>query len=294
MAQGDESERFQGIAKFGVSEFTTWPRTFEEDVDLYASLGVDVMEVCEAKLGFDGAREQVELAKSKGLEIGSVQPRIHSLFPDLHRPTPTGLEDRVTALRESIAFVGAVVPEATVISISGGAIEGNYRDGLEVAVREYRKLADWAGESGVRLAFEPLNPILMNRDTLICTLSDALRLVHAVDRPNFGIWLDVWHVWQDPAVAEAIGRCGDRIFGVHVSDWHTPRCFEDRAMIGSGDIPLSALLRSIVAAGYTGALTLELFSPEWLPDSLWSRDPRDVISEARRGLEVAWLAAVGD
>jgi hypothetical protein len=35
---------------FGVSEFTTNPWTFEQDVETYARLGVDTIEVCEAKL----------------------------------------------------------------------------------------------------------------------------------------------------------------------------------------------------------------------------------------------------
>jgi len=36
--------------RFGVSEFTTWPWSFEEEVERYAQLGVDTIEVCEFKL----------------------------------------------------------------------------------------------------------------------------------------------------------------------------------------------------------------------------------------------------
>ena len=40
-------------ALFGVSEFTTWFQTFEQDVALYTRLGVDCIEVCERKLAKD-------------------------------------------------------------------------------------------------------------------------------------------------------------------------------------------------------------------------------------------------
>ena len=42
-----------------------------------------------------------------------------------------------------------------------------------------------------------------------------------MDRPNFGICLDTWNVWQNPDVEKAISACGNRIFVVQVSDWET-------------------------------------------------------------------------
>jgi sugar phosphate isomerase/epimerase len=158
-------------------------------------------------------------------------------------------------------------------------------------VREYRALAEYAADHGARVAVEPLNPILMNADTFICSLAEGLKLVEAVDRPNFGIFVDVWHIWQDAAALELIKQCASRIFGVHVNDWHAPRCFGDRATIGRGEIPLPRLLRAIHDAGYRGAYTLEIFSSEHLPDSLWKADLEQVIRDNRAGLDRAWANA---
>ncbi|MGI4789358.1 MAG: sugar phosphate isomerase/epimerase family protein [Janthinobacterium lividum] len=278
---------------FGVSEFTTWPWSFEQDIEHYARLGVDAIEICEFKLSSDAvqAEEQMSLVRAAGLVVSSVQPRLHSLFPDAPRPEPKAPDARMALLRESIVRFGRLAPGTTLVTITGAAPAGNFRDAFEVAVREYTALADFAAAQGIKIALEPLNPILMNADTFLCSLPEALRIVHAVSRPNFGIWVDVWHVWQDAAAAEHIRACGDRIFGVHINDWHTPRCFGDRAVIGQGEIDLPPLLRAIHAAGYRGACTLELFSEDWLPDSLWRSDLDAVIQESRNAFQAAWRSA---
>jgi sugar phosphate isomerase/epimerase len=278
--------------RFGVSEFSTWPWTFEEDLLAYAELGVDAMEVCEAKLDPLRAANQLRAIGSAGLCVESIQPRLHSLFPDLPRPVPAAPAERAALLGASIELAGRCTPGVTLVTITGAAPAGNFREAFDVAVREYTVLADLAARHGVRLALEPLNPILMNVDSFISTIPDALRIVEAVDRESFGIWIDLWHIWQDPAAVERIVACGDRIFGVHVSDWHTPRCFEDRAIVGTGEIPLADLLGALSAAGYRGAYTLELFSNEQLVDSLWAGDLHELISVNRAGLEAAWRQAM--
>src|ERR671937_583763 len=68
-----------GPFQFGVSEFTTQPWSFEQDVENYARLGVDTIEVCEVKLDEERAAEQLALAGRHGLPVTSVQPTIRTL-----------------------------------------------------------------------------------------------------------------------------------------------------------------------------------------------------------------------
>ena len=65
---------------FSVSQYTTYPLTFEQDVELYRKLGVDGVEVCEEKLSSDPveAREQLAMLAESGLKVTSVQPRVLS------------------------------------------------------------------------------------------------------------------------------------------------------------------------------------------------------------------------
>lgn len=283
------------LPPFGVSEFTTWPWMFEQDIENYPRLGVDAIEICEFKLNPARIGRQLKMIKDANLTISSVQPKLHSLYPDAPRPEPVLPPDRMELLKQTIArFAQHGCAEGTTfVSITGAAPGGDFRSAATTAVREYKALARFAAEHGARVALEPLNPILMNADTFICSIPEALKIVQAVDEPNFGIWLDVWHIFQDAAVLRHIGLCAGKIFGVHLNDWHTPRCFGDRVGIGDGEIApiLPGILKAISDAGYNGAYTLEIFSEEHLPDSLWRGDMGATITRSRSSFAEAWAAS---
>lgn len=282
------------IPPFGVSEFTSWPWSFEQDIENYSALGVEGIEICEFKLDETRAQAQLERVGELGLNISSVQPKLHSLFPDQPRPEPQQPRERMALYRQTIQRFAPVAPGTTLVSISGAAPDGNYRLAYETAVQEYRVLAEFAGEHGLKIALEPLHPILMNIDTFICTLGDALEIVAAVDLPNFGVFVDVWHLWPDPNAERLIRENGDKIFGVHINDWHRPRHFGDRVSLGKGQIDLSRFLRALHASGYSGTYTLELFSSEHLPDSLWKTDLTQLITENKVAFENLWQQALGE
>src|SRR5579864_8246197 len=92
--------------QFSVSEFTTNPWTFEQDVETYARLGVDAIEVCEVKLDRDRLDEQMALIEQHGLVISSVQPSIRTLFPSRSQPEPTQVSDRIPHFRQTIDRFG--------------------------------------------------------------------------------------------------------------------------------------------------------------------------------------------
>jgi sugar phosphate isomerase/epimerase len=272
---------------FGVSEYTTWPLSFEEDLALFAEAGVGYVEICEAKLDAADPHPQLRALKESGLRVSSVQPRLHSLFPDRPRPDPASPGERMLRLRGTIALFGRHFPGATLVTITGAAPGGDYDLAYRTAVREYREIARVAADHGVRIALEPLNPILMNADTFVCSLAQAGRIVDEVDHPQFGMFLDVWHFWEDAGAADQIRNYAGRIFGVHVNDWRTPRAFGDRHLPGEGVIPLVPLLRTIRGTGYTGAYTLEIFSELRLSGSLWA-DPRRTVLEGKRAFGEIW------
>lgn len=277
--------------QFGVSEFTTWPWSFEQDVDNYARLGVDAIEVCEFKLDDDRAADQLALVAQRGLTISSVQPAVRTLFPSRMQPEPKDLRERTAQFRRAIERTSRFAQGVPFVSNTGPPPNGNIQHVFDVAAQEYRALADFAQARGARIALEPLSPALMNVESAIWTLEQATQIVAAVDRDNFGVCLDTWNVWQNADVVEAIKACGDRIFVVHVSDWRTPRSFADRHIVGQGEIPLPALIRAIHESGYRGAYMLEIFSGD-VPNSLWDANLSGVINDSRLGLEKAWREAI--
>lgn len=275
---------------YGVSEFTTWPWTFEQDVEGYARLGVEAIEVCEFKLDPARVKESLTLVSQHGLAISSVQPSIRTLFPSQSQPEPKGVKDRVSRFGATIERFGAAAESLPFVTNTGIPPGGNIHEVLETAAREYRAIAEFASGRGARVALEPLNAAIMNVESAIWTLRQAIDVVEAVDRPNFGICLDIWNIWQNADITEAIRACGDRVFVVQLSDWRTPRSYQDRLIVGQGEIPLPPLLRAVHESGYRGPYVVEIFSGD-VPDSLWKGELSRVITESRDGLDRAWQRA---
>ena len=281
---------------FSVSQFTTWHQTHEQDVALYRELGIEGIEVCERKLSTDPgqAREQLAMVRDSGLQVTSVQPRVHALFKDFMCPDLDDPDERMGRFRQTIDLFSECFPDQNLplVSISGAAPDLNFQAAHAVARRLYPPLADYAAVRGMRIMYEPLSPVLMNSDTITCNLWEAVQLIEDVDRPNFGLMLDIWHIWREPHIFERVAALGPMIYGVHISDWPAgePRHPGDRRICGEGVIDLPRMWGAIEQAGYRDAYCLEIFSIDELPDSLWQQDPGQVIERGRRGFLRTWEA----
>lgn len=276
--------------QFGVSEFTTMPWTFEQDVEAYARLGVGAIEVCEAKLDSVRWQEQIVLPGGHGLAVTSIQPAVRTLFPSKGQPTPLDIGERLGLFRRTITRLAPSVPQAVFVTNTGIPPDGNIQRVWDTAIPAYRELAVFAADHGARVALEPLNASIVNIETAVWTLAQAMEIVRAVGHEAFGICLDCWNVWQNAGLLEAIKNCGDRIFVVQISDWRTPRSFQDRLIPGQGEIPLPAFLRAVRESGFDGAYSVEIFS-HGVPDALWEADLEQVIRDSRMGLDLAWEAS---
>jgi sugar phosphate isomerase/epimerase len=272
---------------FGVSQYTTWPLSWEQDLRLYTRSGIGHIEVCEGKLDPDDPHPQLRQLAASGLQVASVQPRFHSPFPNSLRAKPAAPAARMRLLRQTVRLFGKYFPGTTLVVNTGIAPGGDFAGAYRTAVAEFRLIAQVAADHGVRIGFEPLNPVYMNTDTFLCSLAQASGLIEEVDHPAFGLFLDLWHYWEDPTAPVWIRRQAGKIFGVHISDWRTPRAFGDRLLPGTGEMPVVTLLRNIRKVGYDGIYTLELFSDLRLPDSLW-KDPRRTVRLGRNGFAKIW------
>jgi len=258
---------------FGVSEFSTWPWSFERDLRQYAGHGVDAIEICEFKLNRDDYAPQLEQVTNSGLTMSSVQATVHSLFPDSLAAEPTAPPDRVRHIKTAIERIAPHAPAGTpFVVITGAAPGGDARHVYETALTEFAELAAFAARHAMRIAYEPLHPVLFNTDTALWGLDQALELVREVDHAAFGLCVDSWNIFQTPDLENVIRRCADRIFLVQVSDWCRPRSGADRVSLGDGAIDNAAIVKAVRETGYSGPYVLEIFSGESLPDSIWRGD----------------------
>lgn len=278
--------------RFGISEFTTWPWSFERDVERYAAHGIDAIEVCEFKLNRNDYGPQLQSIARSGLAVSSVQSTVHSLFPDSLAPSPADPEDRIRHMKTAIERIAPhVPPQVPFVVITGAAPGGDTHLVYEKALIAFADLAEFAGQRGVRLAYEPLNPVLFNTDTALWGLDQALELVQRIDHPSLGICLDTWNIFQTPNLHNVIRTCGDRIFLVQVSDWHRPRSSADRLSLGDGTIDNGAIMKVVREVGYAGPYVLEIFSDESLPDSIWRADLDAVIDRNAVAFVRIWDAS---
>jgi len=273
---------------FGYSEFTTWPWSFAQDVLKYSEHGAEVIEVCEFKLAHKDYAA-LEMLSEYALVPASIQMQVHSVFVDSMANTPKEPSDRIAAMKEAIERTARYVPAGTpFIVITGVPPEGNFRAARDRTIEALKELGDFAGERGMRIAFEPLSPVNIHTDTSVWYLDQGLDIVERVANPNVGICIDTWNVWQTPDLERVIAQCGERIFVVQMSDWKTPRSTADRYSLGTGEIPLDRIIRAIRETGYNGAWVVEILSSMHLEGSLWKRNLDEVLDENRRAFERLW------
>lgn len=135
--------------------------------------------------------------------------------------------------------------------------------------------ADYAAQGNVNLALEPLNPMFGGNRTCLFTVQDALEICTAIEAPNIGIAVDVYHVWWDRTLPETLKKASGRILGFHLCDWleNTSHMLLDRGMMGDGVADLKAIRRAVEASGYDGLCEVEIFSA----DTWWKRPPEEVL-----------------
>jgi sugar phosphate isomerase/epimerase len=142
------------------------------------------------------------------------------------------------------------------------------------------RLLDYAKSCNMPLAIEPLHPMYAADRACVNTLNQALDICDALDSNSsgaLGVAVDVYHVWWDPALEQAIARAGAaRLLAFHVCDWLTPTrdLLNDRGMMGDGVIEIAKIRSWVEAAGFNGFAEVEIFSAlDW-----WQRPGDEVLA----------------
>jgi sugar phosphate isomerase/epimerase len=197
--------------------------------------------------------------------------------------TAIDADERAAALddnRRAIDEAATLGTDALVL-VSGGLPAGSKdlhgaRERIADALGE---LGPYAEQHGVRLAIEPLHPMFASDRCVVSTLKQALDLAERFPAHQVGVTVDTYHIWWDDDAPTQIARAGasGRIHTFQLADWTTPLpegVLNGRGQIGDGAIDMREWQGYVEAAGYTGAIEVELFN-----DELWARDGREVLAE---------------
>lgn len=115
------------------------------------------------------------------------------------------------------------------------------------------RVEKFAREYDIRIAIHNHGP----EDKQFPSPLDVLQAVKDLD-PRMGICMDAGHAERAGTdVAEAIGRCGRRLFDVHIKDLTDFRSKESQVAVGEGIMPVRAIFEALRKGNYKGYVDLE-------------------------------------
>ena len=235
--------------------------TFEEKLAKAEDLGYDGVElmVCDtSKLDLDSIKGALV---RHGLEVPQIVTG--ELFGTvglaLVHPDPAICETAMQRTKGIIEFAGALGRE-TIVNIGrlrGRAdwLSANERPKARARfIQVFQALSDYAVPHSVRITLEPCNRYEVD---FVRSSREAIALAGDVDRPNFGLMLDVFHMnIEDPSIEEALREAGSLLWHVHIAD-------SNRLPPGQGHLDFASIVATLREIGYAGYLSAEM---QPLPD----------------------------
>jgi 4-hydroxyphenylpyruvate dioxygenase len=254
--------------------------TLPDKLEAAAAAGFDSIELFENDLlTFDGTPRDVRrMAADLGLGICLFQP-----FRDFEAmPEPVRRRNLDRAERK-FDIMGELGTDLILVcsNVQEDAADDDARASADLA-----ELGARAARRSLRIGYEAL---AWGRH--VRTWRHAWRLVQGADHPAVGLVLDSYHTLALNDDATAIADLpGDRIFFVQLAD--SPQLAMDvlgrsrhfRNFPGQGDLDVTGFMRAVLASGYAGPLSLEVFN-----DSFRAAPPRQNAIDGLRSL--IWVEA---
>jgi 4-hydroxyphenylpyruvate dioxygenase len=254
--------------------------TLPDKLEAARGAGFDAIELFENDLlTFDGTPRDVRrMAGDLGLTIALFQP--FRDFEAMPEPIRKRNMDRAERKFDVMGELGT-----DLILVCSNVQEDAAGDDARASA-DLAELGARAARRSLRVGYEALS---WGRH--VQTWSHAWRLVQAANHPAVGIILDSYHTLalrDDPTGIASLPA--DRIFFVQLAD--SPQLTMDvlsrsrhfRNFPGQGDLDVAAFVRAVIASGYAGPLSLEVFN-----DSFRAAPPRQNAIDGLRSL--IWVEA---
>lgn len=258
-----------GIATVSVSG------NLEEKIEAIAAAGFDGIEIFEQDFIADirTPRAVGDRIRDAGLEVMLFQP--FRDFEGLPQPLRAKAFDRMERKFDVMQELGCD------LVLVCSSVHPKALGGIDRAAADFAEVGDRAAARGLRVGYEALA-----WGSHVNDHRDAWEVVRRADHPNVGLILDSFHTLARGIDPKTIRRIpGDKIFFVQLAD--APRIDMDllywsrhfRNMPGEGDLAVTDFMRAVMATGYSGPVSLEIFNDQFRGGS-----PETVAQDGHRSL----------
>ena len=233
--------------------------TLPEKLEAAAAAGFDGIEIFENDLlNFDGSPASVRrMAADLGLANMLYQP-----FRDFEAMPREQLARNLARAERKFDVMAELGVENVLVCSN---VQDIAIDDPSLAAADLRLMAEAAGQRGLRVGYEAL---AWGRHTRYWR--QAWQIVKQADHPALGLILDSFHTLSLGDTLDGIHDVPpEKLFFVQFAD--APKLSMDvlswsrhhRNFPGQGDLPVVDFARDLLAAGYAGPLSLEVFNDEF-------------------------------
>ena len=260
-----------GIATVSISG------TLEEKIEAISKAGFDGIEIFEQDFIADIRSPKLvgQRIRDVGLDVMLFQP--FRDFEGLPNPMRAKAFDRAERKFDVMQDLGCE------LILMCSSCHPEALGGVDRAADDFAELGERAAARGLRIGYEALA-----WGKHVSDHRDAWEIVRRADHPNVGLVLDSFHTLARKIDPDSIRRIpGDKIFFVQLAD--APAMDMDllywsrhfRNMPGEGDLPVTPFMQAVMATGYNGPISLEIFNDQFrggAPDTIALDGYRSIIA----------------
>lgn len=254
------SSAASGKMTLAIHQNTSRTAGYRKSLEGWAKAGIRYVELNDGVLDDFLKTETLTAAKRLLTDNGLTPVSAAAVLPDLWIPGPARAASLETWKKRADQYAELGLKRIYCPSVTS----------RRVTAEDYKATPECIREAGEIARQRNLIAMIefSRSSTHIATLTTALRLIHEAAHASVRPLLDFYHFWSGLSKFEDLDliRPGE-IGHVHFQDVpDIPRELLDqtsRLIPGDGIAPITAILRKLVAKGYEGPLSVELFLPEF-------------------------------
>jgi sugar phosphate isomerase/epimerase len=241
-----------------MNQVTTYRWSLADDVVNYRNAGLSGIGIWPGKLTDDDEHRGIDLLALSGLRVSSLSHAGGFTGSD-GRTLRESVDDAAEALR-----LAAAIRANCLVVYPGGRNNHTTRHANRLLRAALDELLPQAEDCEVPIALGPMHPACAAGWTFLTELTSVIDLVETYDSSYLRLAYDTYHLAdQDDYTCELLAAAAKQLAVVFLGDRRSgPSLEHECCPLGCGRVPLTALVASLVEAGYNGPFDVRLMGPE--------------------------------